>query len=120
LEQLGSATVVVSLRVFTLSLNILLQLFELIDLRLERPLIDWSSAGSVSELADLRLKRCSPLLHLSNFVFELLKFSIQFGHKHRELQNAGLRIKKRIGVDYRHLGHRKGTRRGGRRSRRWR
>ncbi len=71
-EEFLAATIVSSLRVFTLALNVLLQLFQLIDLRLQRSLIDRRSGGRVAQLIDLSLR--APALCVCIWVISSLSF----------------------------------------------
>ena len=68
-----AATIVRVLRVLASALNILFQLFQLIDLCLQRLLIDWRSFRRFPQFVDFSLKRRGPCLRRREIVLNPLK-----------------------------------------------
>ena len=105
-KEFLATTIIVSLRVLTFALNVFFQRVQLIDLGLQRALIDGRTCRRLAQLADFRFQRRPARLHLRELVLRLLKLAVQLRHYAVELRDSGFLIEEEIGVDDRHLAHR--------------
>src|SRR5690349_21354695 len=115
-EKLLAALVVSSLRVFAFALDVFLQLFELIDLGLQRTLVDWRAFRCALQLLDFGLECLPARLHSLDLIFLSFKLAVEFVHQDTESRNACFGIQECVGVDDGHsaVGHIDDGRRSGR------